>query len=383
MAARQVAGPARVIAPPIPPQRERIPHLAALTGLRGVAAWFVVFYHARLSLGGWMPEAGIAVAAKGYLAVDVFFMLSGFVMWLNYGKRLRAEGAAGAPAFWWRRLARIWPLHAAVLGAMVCFALVLLATRRDMANYPLAELPLHLLLVQNWGLTSALTWNHPAWSISTELAAYMMFPLAVVAVRWEAIRPWALIAGIIGAALVLHGMFTLAGAERLGDQIPRLGLVRCVIQFGIGMALANLWLVWRDRRSMALACAATGALVLAVMVLLDGAETLLLPLAFAAILLALALDRGPVTRLLSARPLVWLGDASYATYLVHFPLLIALKLVAVDESLQIGPALFAAYLLVLLALSGGLYRWLEKPAQKWLNARMPERVRPLPEGKAN
>jgi peptidoglycan/LPS O-acetylase OafA/YrhL len=353
-------------------RQQRVPHLLALTGIRGLAAWWVVFFHARLSLSDWMPEWGMAVAAKGYLAVDLFFMLSGFVMWLNYGERLRAEGAAGAPAFWWRRFARIWPLHVAVLGGMAVFALVLLATGRDMANYPLAELPLHLLLVQNWGLTSELTWNHPAWSISTELGAYMLFPLAVVAVRWEKMRPWALLAGVALAALALHGVFVVAGAPELGDQITRLGLIRCVLQFGIGLLLANLWLAWRARRGMALACGLSAALTLAAQVLLPGApETLLVPLAFASLLLALALDTGPVARLLSTRPLVWLGDASYATYLVHFPLLVALKLVAVDDSLQIAPWAFAVYLLALLALSGGLYRWLEKPAQKWLNARAP------------
>ncbi len=358
-----------MIAPPIP--SPRIPHLAALTGLRGIAAWLVVFYHARLSLTAWVPEAGIAVAGKGYLAVDLFFMLSGFVMWLNYGERLRTEGFAGAPAFWWRRFARIWPLHAAILAALVAFALVLLATGRDMANYPLAELPLHVLLLQNWGLTPELTWNHPAWSISTELGAYLLFPLAVVAVRWENMRPWALVAGVLACALALHGVFIVAGAETLGEQITRLGLIRCVLQFGIGMMLANLWLRWREGGPAVWLCALAGVLTAAGLWLADWPETLALPLAFAALLLALALDRGPVARLLATRPLVWLGDASYATYLVHFPLLVALKLVAVGEDLQIGPLLFAAYLLVLLGLSGALYRWLEKPAQRWLNGRAP------------
>ncbi len=360
-----------MIAPPIPPQRNRTPHLAALTGLRGIAAWLVVFYHARQSLSAWMPDAGIAIAATGYLAVDLFFMLSGFVMWLNYGARLRREGLAGAPVFWWRRLARIWPLHAAVLAALAGFAIVLLATGRDTANYPFAELPLHIALVQNWGLTSALTWNHPAWSISTELGAYLVFPLAVVAVRWEAKRPLALVAGVVLAALALHAVFALSGAENLGDRITRLGLVRCIVQFGIGMMLANLWQAWRGRRWMTARCGIVAALALAAVILGDWPETLLVPLALAAMLLALALDDGPAARLLSTRPLVWLGDVSYATYLVHFPLLVAVKLVVVDADLQIGPAWFAAYLAVLLALSGGLYRWLEKPSQKWLNDRIP------------
>lgn len=365
-----------MIAPPIPPQREATPHLAALTGLRALAAWLVVFYHARLSLTDWVPEAVIAGAGKGYLSVDLFFMLSGFVMWLNYGPRLRAEGAAGAPAFWWRRFARIWPLHAAILAGLLVFAMVVLATGRDMTNYPLAELPLHVLLLQNWGFTPELTWNHPAWSISAEMGAYLLFPLAVVTVRWEAMRPWALVAGIALAISVLHWVFVVADAQSLGEHITRLGLVRCVLQFGIGMMLANLWAAWRGRRGMALASAIVAAACFALLALGMAAETFLMPLAFAAMLLALALDTGPVARLLSTRPLVWLGDASYATYLVHYPLLIAVKLVAVDASLQISPMVFATYLLILLALSGGLYRWLEKPAQQWLNVRMPGRLKP-------
>lgn len=360
-----------MIAPPMPLQRSAIPRLPALTGLRGIAAWCVVFYHARLSLADWMPEAGIAVAARGYLAVDLFFMLSGFVMWLNYGERLRTQGMAGVRAFWWRRLARIWPLHAAILCAMVALAVVLLMTGRDAAGYPLAELPLHLLLLQNWGLTDDLAWNHPAWSISAEMGAYLLFPLAVLAVRWEAMKPALLLTGVALAALVLHGVFVIAGAETLGDQITRLGLVRCLIEFAMGMMLANLWRTWRANGAMTLACAATGTLALAATAMGDMPETLLVPLILAALLLALALDDGPAARVLSSRPLVWLGDASYATYLVHFPLLVVLKLVAVDESLQIAPGLFAAYVLFLLALSGGLHRWLERPAQRWLNARMP------------
>lgn len=355
----------------IPAQQNGIPHLAALTGLRGLAAWYVVVFHTRRSLTDWMPEAGLAIIGKGYLAVDLFFMLSGFVLWLNYGQRLRAQGLSGAPQFWWRRIARIWPLHMLVLAGVVLFALVVWATGRDMENYPFSELPMHILLVQNWGLTSALKWNHPAWSISTELAAYLLFPVVVMAARWEVMRPALLVMCIVVLALVLNLIFRAAGANDLGDQIPRLGLARCLAQFAIGVMLANLWHAWRGQRGKALACAGVSVLLLAAMLLPGDQETLLAPLAFAAGLLALALDRGPVSRLLSWRPLEWLGDVSYATYIAHFPLLIALKLFFVDADLQIGPLLLGGYLLFVLVLSGGLYRWFEKPVQEWLNARMP------------
>lgn len=84
--------------------------LRALTGMRGIAAWLVVLYHIRLSVAG-LPHSVVAVLAKGYLAVDFFFLLSGFVIWLSWGERLRRGGIGAVPGFLWRRLARIWPLH--------------------------------------------------------------------------------------------------------------------------------------------------------------------------------------------------------------------------------------------------------------------------------
>ena len=72
------------------------PELRPLTAVRGIFAWAVVLYHVRLACLGWLPAGVMAVLAKGYLAVDFFFLLSGFVIWLNYGERLRGR-RRGAP----------------------------------------------------------------------------------------------------------------------------------------------------------------------------------------------------------------------------------------------------------------------------------------------
>jgi peptidoglycan/LPS O-acetylase OafA/YrhL len=94
-------------------------HLDALTGIRGIAAWGVVLYHIRLSLTGLLPAPVIAVFAKGYLAVDLFFILSGFVIWYNYAARIADGGAGAARLFLWRRFARVWPLHGAILAGFL------------------------------------------------------------------------------------------------------------------------------------------------------------------------------------------------------------------------------------------------------------------------
>lgn len=356
-------------------------HLDALTGIRGIAAWLVVLYHIRLSLAGIVPESLIAAMAKGYLAVDLFFILSGFVLWYNYADRLGEGGIGEAGTFLWRRIARIWPLHAVVLTLFVLLALALAFTGRSTAGYPVAELPLHILLIQNWGMTPELSWNHPAWSISTELAAYLLFPLAVVALRWRQLPTPALIALIAALALAIHLLFALRGHDNLGEEIVRLGLWRCLLEFAMGNLLCLLWLRWRGLRLRAPGAALACAAVVAVAWGLGLPETAFVPAAFATGLLALALSRGPLVRALGGAVPRYLGEISYSTYLAHYLLFIVFKLLFVDASLQIGWGGLAGFLALVLAASVALYHLVEKPAQRLLSRhrpRWPSRARSLP-----
>lgn len=348
-----------------------LPQLPALTGLRGIAAWLVVFYHLRLSLTDLLPPPVIAVLAKGYLAVDLFFMLSGFVLWYNYAPRLRTSGLAAMPDFLWRRVARIWPLHAALLAAFIAFVALLAVTGRNPPGYPLAELPLHFLLLQNWGFTAALAWNHPAWSISTELAAYILFAPLVCAVRWEKLSSTLLVGLLTGLFAASWALFDLAGATNLGADISRLGLPRCLIEFCAGNLLCILWQRWREVDWSAGAALAVGTTALLAGTMLALPETAFVPAAFASGLLALALGRGVVVRALGRGAVHYLGEISYATYLSHFLLFLVFKLLFVGDSLQLGVVGLAGMTMLLLGASVALYHGIEKPAQRWLNARRP------------
>jgi peptidoglycan/LPS O-acetylase OafA/YrhL len=345
-----------------------LPHaeLRALTSVRGIAAWFVVFYHIRESvagLDGWL----LAIVARGYLAVDFFFLLSGFVLWLSWSERLRGGGLVAASRFWWRRFARIWPLHALILTGGVALALLLAASGRpDAAQFPFAELPLHYLLVQNWGFASALAWNDPAWSISVESAAYLAFPVLMLAFDWRRLPTSLLTVVALGLLVLLYFTLERAGAITLNDNIPRLGLIRCLLEFSAGTALAAIWVRLNDRRGLTIPCLMAGALCLSLF--LTGApETLMMPLTFATLLLALALA-GDATPL-AARPLHWFGQISYATYLCHFLLWKAFKLAFVTTLGPVGWPLIGLYLAMVLGASAALYHGVEKPAQAWLNAR--------------
>lgn len=351
-------------------------HLDALTGIRGIAAWGVVLYHIRLSLTELLPPPVIAVFAKGYLAVDLFFILSGFVIWYNYAARISQGGAGAARLFLWRRFARVWPLHGAILGGFVALALTMLATGRDASGYPLAELPLQLLLIQNWGFTGNLSWNHPAWSISTEFAAYLVFPLLVLMARWDRVPSAMLLALATLLAGAIFLLFSLNGHADLGSDIPGLGLWRCLAGFAMGCLMCQLWQRWNGARLGGVWAGLSCAAIIAVGLALGLPETAWVPAAFFTGLLALALGRGPIVRWLGGKALTYLGEISYSTYLGHYGLFILFKLVFVDASLQLGWGGLAGYLALVMAASVALYHGLEKPAQRWLNARPPRWAEP-------
>ncbi|WP_097062141.1 acyltransferase family protein [Sphingomonas guangdongensis] len=343
--------------------------LRSLTGARGVAAWLVVLFHIRLALPE-LPHRAKAVIAHGYLAVDFFFLLSGFVIWLAWDGRLREGGWAAVPAFLQKRIARIWPLHAVILaGAAALVAGLAMTGRHDPRAFPVEEFPLHLLLLQNWGWTAALSWNHPAWSISVEWAAYLLFPLLVHAIDWRTL-PSAVIVAAVGALfLLLASVFAAAGATSLGADVPRLGLVRCLVEFSAGGAIGALWWRWRDRPGLAIGMAVIAAALLTSPL----PEPLRVPPALAALLLGLALA-GDARNPLGWRPLHYLGEVSYATYLSHYLLWFAWKLAFVTNPRAVPAAVIASYLLAVLASSVALYHLVERPAQRLVNG---WRLRPL------
>lgn len=347
------------------------PELRPLTSIRGLFAWAVVLYHVRTACLGWMPLPVIHVLAKGYLAVDVFFLLSGFVIWLNYGERLR--GGHAATDFLVRRIARIWPLHAAMLLFALALAVILVATGRPAWNFPFAELPLHVLMIQNWGFTPRLSWNNPAWSISCEWAAYLLLPLAARLVPARRIPTWALAGAALVPLLLLFALLGTTGDPSLGQNIVHFGVPRCLAEFGCGAMLCALWRRSRGDARAEIGCALAGVGALAGWVL-GAPEILAFPLASATLLLALALGAERTRHPLSGRAIHWLGEISYGTYLSHFLLFFAVKLALVKDEHDAAPWAIALYLLLVLAASAALYHGVERPAQRWMLRRWKSRT---------
>lgn len=346
--------------------------LLVLTSIRGIAAWWVVLFHLRPLLAPWLPARAIDVLAQGNLAVDLFFILSGFVIALNYGDRLAGDWRSTGD-FLFRRFARIYPLHLLILCGFAAYAgaAILLGSQTLEGQHP-SYFIASLFLVQNWGFFDELRWNVPAWSISTEAFAYLLFPILIRLILPIRRSAWLLAALVLALGLAVPAFFALTGTS-FPDAVPQTGLFRCVVQFAMGMLLFELWRVLRGRL---LALPLIGAaLLFGLAYALFGLPVV--SLAWAALVLGLALTRkGP----LDAPLLVWLGRISYATYLCHYLLLTLFKFLFVTEGRPVSPALLALYMIGVLAASALLYHGFERPAQKGLLAwwkRRPRRTAAL------
>ncbi|HET7900532.1 MAG TPA: acyltransferase [Candidatus Nanopelagicales bacterium] len=161
--------------------------IGQLTGVRFVAAFWVLLYHYQgaLATAGLLVPVLHEVLRVGRLGVDLFFALSGFILTHTYLTKLGPKVTwPGSRHFWWLRLARIWPVHFVMLNvaglAVIAQSKVTGAdaSTRDWLNP--VDYVKQLLLVHEWGPNPQRGWNFPAWSLSMEWLAYLLFPLLVL-----------------------------------------------------------------------------------------------------------------------------------------------------------------------------------------------------------
>ena len=338
----------------------RAANLPALTSLRFFAAMAVVLHH----LADFTPAAPHwALAERGGLAVDFFFMLSGFILAHAHEGELRA-GTIRAPAFLQARLARIYPAHFVML---VLFALVVLVGRAsgqpiNAERYGLTSLATHLLLISAWGVDTTLSWNIPAWSISAEWAAYLAFlPMAWIALRLSRAQAGAALAALLVGFIWLAPHYDLT--QRTLSALPRI-----FPEFAMGMLARFVWPPRPSRGATALFVAACAGVAAG---LFWGAPDGWLVAAFLAIIVTGARLVGPLAEALAAAPLVRLGEESYALYLAHvFVFGLVFKAAGPLARLGLpGWALSVAALVAALAAAAALHRFVEAPANRWLRPR--------------
>jgi len=360
-----------------------------LTSLRFFAALAVLVYHARGNFG--LPTNFLAPFELTQ-GVSFFFVLSGFILALVYPK---LDEAGAKSKFLLARFARIWPMH---LASLVLYLLLV----NEYLYTGLAPLAANLTLLQAWWPDQAWysSYNAVAWSISTEAFFYISFPFLIK----DFDRTW-------GAKLALSVALMVTMCE-LGNwlhlsAIPSNHLtiywlmyinpLSRLFEFVLGMTAAHLYskyLIKRDAKpAVALGCELLALALVYFMMLKtvkiadclarlpcvqEGGRVWLehcgVPLlSFALLIVVMAWGRGPIARVLRLKPLVFLGEISFSTYLVHQ---ILLNFYWEHFAPEHGPGPIAIYLAVLLALSFLFWSLIEVPCRQFIVRRRDGLPRP-------
>ena len=348
----------------LPPARRRT-DIRALTGLRGIAACWVMVGHYFADDTPW-PIVTLVIS-HSYIAVDLFMILSGFVLAMSYGAALYTPSAAKIGRYIWQRLARIYPLYAAT--TLLCWGLIKWGI--PVWGNPTASLPglaANLLLVQIWGWPNN-SLNAAAWSISGEWAASLLFPIfASVFLSWRWV--WSIPAAsivflLLATASLCYGEVgePWPGAVGWYNHFP-FALLRCIAAFVFGVFAFRLRGLPVARMLGSTPILAIILLLIALLLPLYAADLALIPLA-TLLVIGLSLERSAITALLGRPPLHRLGLISYSIYLWQMPML-PLRPALTS---QLAGAETMATLLLLAAVIGVAalsYRYLERPAQSWL-----------------
>ena len=356
--------------------------LKPLTALRFAAAIWVVSYTYWPQLAGAVTPA---LVTKGYLGVEMFFVLSGFILSHVYLQGF-GEGRFRYGSFLWARIARIYPLHIAImagLGALgVAATLGGVAFGTDLINWP--AFPANVLLLHAWGLAPQAAWNHPSWSISAEWFAYLTFPaFAWAAWRLKA-RPTLAVTGALILLFGLYAVFQRLAGFSLTEATFRWGALRIVPCFAYGCAV---YLLWRSgaiaRRGQAIGWSLAFA-TLAIVLGQIGAPDATLVTVFGGLILALASLTSTGSRLLTGPVGVYLGEISYSVYMVCFPwLLVCTKLLEqLHGTDQFPLPLWLGLMVGVVPAAALLHHLIERPARtvlrRWAERGFPTGLRPTP-----
>jgi peptidoglycan/LPS O-acetylase OafA/YrhL len=343
----------------------RTPHLDALRIVAAVAV--VILHYAEYTKEHPAAHFVFAHVQHFNLFVDLFFVISGFVIAAQYLQKVDTPAATGR--FLWRRVARIYPLHLLTLAFYLAIAAVLqlgLARGENPARYPLADLPAQLLMLHAV-VGERLTFNFPSWSLSAEMVCYLLFPLLASL----AARRRALIVVVVLAALVGNSLFaTVTETGPWTEWINRGGAFRALPSFALGVTLY----LFRAEISRSPAIDLPITPVLLMFLLFGGSlsDALVLAAVYVIAVLAVRADLTQQSSVLSATGIGRWSDLTYSIYMLHIPIAtIVLTIGGRFLSMYVADArlVLVPFALAVLAVASHLtYRYFETPIRHALYA---------------
>ncbi|MEV6440540.1 acyltransferase [Amycolatopsis sp. NPDC051716] len=391
-----------------------------LTGVRALAALWVLAFHFRPELVSSFPFLGrlAPLFDSGYLGVDLFFVLSGFIMTYTHLDRMSGPWTPRkALGFLWLRLSRIWPVMFLVLLGWALYRAYSLQMNND-ASLQAAASPArfleHVLLIQGWFIEPD-QWNPIDWSLSAEWLAYLVFSVAVAVLakmlKTVRVRSLVLCALVSVVPIVAIGVTMEDGSDLLlfhNALVPGMIPLRVLTEF-FGGAFTAL-IVLRYGRSARLPWFLRPTVVFVVIVAIiflvhhfdsfrrfnmgldwringhimwGSAETVVVVPLFLLLIGGLAIgNREPMAWLLRTRLLVWGGKVSFALYLVHWLVVdvmrhviqIKLKLTDVPTSWEYR-LIVLGFLALTIVIAHVLHRFFEEPTRRAMRRMLPESMR--------
>lgn len=351
--------------------------IVAHTSLRGVAAMSVLFYHCALGVREHVADDWGGYFLHSYLFVDLFFMLSGFIITKKYGEYIVGNEQINKFYYFIQlRIIRIYPTYLLWLFASIAAAGIVGAyegrpVRLDDAFA--TSLVMHMSMTQNL-LGAPLFWNLPLWSIAVEFIAYLLFPFLILAWRTGP-RRFLWIAG--GAALATVAILSLRGTIDVISGGP--SVARCLAGFTLGMVLARIAPAARLLGDFWLSVVQAVSLAAMVALVHEGFEIAAI-LSFVVVVFACSQNRGIGYLILRMRLFHTLGLVSFSIYLAHVPVIAFTSLVA-WKALKDAPLSSAGFVVLYFTLAALCtiaaaivsYGVFERPVQAWLRARLDAR----------
>lgn len=363
-----------------------------LTGLRTVGAvWVVMLHTLSLTIALWPEWSKVSrLALGGNLGVDLFFLLSGFIITHNYLADLGTGSVRRALHFWALRLARLYPVFLLAMVAWAIFLIMQSPRESDLFDGALSprNVVMNLFLLNHVPPASSI--SSTSWSVCLEFGAYLAFPfLAVLLVRIRS----ALLAAVLAAAVLAGGVLLLIHLDVQSFEFftYRVGWVRLAFEFLAGCLLYVAWSLsgrWREGRHWDVAFIAAAIGIVYACWHEDPNHPGFFPLAavplLAVVVVACAGSTGVIRSVFSTAPMMWMGRISYSLYMTHF-----FTLALVTNGLRewwvrwpppavvrdLTPILIFA---VIIAVAAGVYHLVEEPSRRRLRRtvdRLAPRVR--------
>ena len=365
----------------------RFNYLDNLTSLRGITALLVAVYHFEDLMLRFIPQASSMFFSKSYMMVDIFFLMSGFIITHVYDPRFQQQIAApDYKKFIIARFARIYPMHLFVL-LIVLISFVASGSPSSPIQNPNAILS-NLLLVHSFGIHNTFTWNVPSWSISAEWWCYVLFPFLIVFLN----RMKGFAVGCLFGLSVLIYLSIMYWLPRVSENgLPLAvavhdlnvsfdyGFIRGLAGFTSGMLLYKLYKTPLSKGWFSSDWLLALLITAAVLCMHFAAPDILCVPLFAGIVICTACNDGIIHKILDGRVLKYLGDISYSIYMLHvvviFTILEILKAfelplsAASAANFPFWPGLLACvgFLAVVIGLSAVTYEWVEKPCRDFIN----------------